>query len=194
MSVSGLRALARSGVQYGFRGGCVSRGLPPSARRALGPSLSISVTSVPHATLTAQSRTQFAQVPGKRDQEAFLSQYNPLEVLALEESCTVEEIDEAFKRMSAKYGPNGPCPDAKLLDRVFRAHEILKDPGSPYYLRAHSSDTDRQRLQFQLLPKSKRRLIEVQVGILVLLLVGLAMLVLTLVLRPMKRSIRAATR
>ncbi|RNF10040.1 hypothetical protein TraAM80_01776 [Trypanosoma rangeli] len=193
MNMNGLRALARCGAQRGFRG-CVSRGPPPCARRSLGASLSVCITCVPHTTLTAQSRTQFAQVPGKRDQEAFLSQYNPLEVLALEESCTVEEIDEAFERMSAKYGPNGPCPDAKLLDRVFRAHAILKDPGSPYYLRAHSSDSERQRLQFQLLPKSKRRLIEVQVGILLLLLVGLAMLVLSLVLRPMKRSIRAATR
>ncbi|KAF8298483.1 hypothetical protein TcYC6_0075140 [Trypanosoma cruzi] len=193
MNVSGFRALARCGIQRGFND-CLNRGLPPCARRSLSASLSLSITSVPHTSLFAQSRTQFAQVPGKRDQEAFLSQYNPLEVLDLDESCTVEEIDEAFKRMSAKYGPNGPCPDAQLLDRVFRAHAILKDPGSPFYLRAHSSETDRHRLQFQLLPKSKRRIIEFQVGILVLLLAGLAILVFVLILRPMKRSIRAATR
>ncbi|KAH9586469.1 hypothetical protein LSM04_004409 [Trypanosoma melophagium] len=144
--------------------------------------------------LTLQRRAQFAQVPGKRDQEAFLSQFDPLDVLALDSNCSVDDIDAAFKRLQSKYAPNGPNPDAKMLDRVCRAHEILKDPGSPYYLRAHASETDRQRLQFQMLPKSKRQLIQIQVGMLMVFLAGIAMLVVSLMVRPVKRSLRAATR
>lgn len=146
------------------------------------------------AAVQEQRRTQYAQMPGKRDQEAFLTQFDPLEVLGLESDCTVEEIDAAFERAKAKYGPKGPAADAKMVDRVFRAHEILKDPDSPYYLKAHSSQTDRQRLQFQLLPKSKRRLIEFQVCILMLLAFGVAVLAIKLCFRPMDRSLRAATR
>jgi hypothetical protein len=144
--------------------------------------------------LAVQRRTQYAQNPGKREQEAFLTQFDPLEVLGLEPDCNVEDIDAAFERMKGKYAPNGPSPDAKMVERVFRAHEILKDPDSPYYLKAHSSQTDRQRLQFQLLPKSKRRFIELQVCFLMLIVVGIAVLTVKLILRPMNRSIRAATR
>ncbi|KPA79461.1 putative mitochondrial hypothetical protein [Leptomonas pyrrhocoris] len=144
--------------------------------------------------LRVQRRTQYAQNPGKREQEAFLTQFDPLEVLGLEPDCNVEDIDAAFERMKGKYAPNGKSPDAKMVERVFRAHEILKDPDSPYYLKAHSSQTDRQRLQFQLLPKSKRRFIEVQVCILMFIVFAIAVLTIKLVLRPMNRSIRAATR
>lgn len=144
--------------------------------------------------LSQQRRTQYAQVPGKRDQEAFLSQYDPLEVLGLETDCTVEDIDKAFEERTAFYGPNGKMPDPKKVDRVFRAHEILKDPNSPYYSKAHTTQKDRQRLQFQLLPKGKRRLIEFQVGFLMCVLLGIALLVVELCFRPMKRSLRAATR
>ncbi|ORC91816.1 uncharacterized protein TM35_000054120 [Trypanosoma theileri] len=162
---------------------------------------SVNTLQIPHSVntlhtvaLTLQRRGQFAQVPGKRDQEAFLSQFDPLDVLALNSDCTVDDIDAAFHRLQSKYAPNGPSPDAKMLDRVCRAHEILKDPGSPYYLRAHTSEVDRQRLQFQMLPKSKRQLIQVQVGMLMVLVAGLTMLVISLMVRPIKRSLRAATR
>ncbi|KAK7200401.1 hypothetical protein NESM_000094200 [Novymonas esmeraldas] len=144
--------------------------------------------------LGEQRRTQYAQMPGKRDQEAFLTQFDPLEVLDLPSDSTVEEIDAAFEAAKAKYAPNGKYPDAKMVERVFRAHEILKDPDSPYYLKAHSSQTDRQRLQFQLLPKGKRRFVEFQVALLMLIVFGVAVLVIKLVLRPMNRSLRAATR
>nr|CCC94674.1 conserved hypothetical protein [Trypanosoma congolense IL3000] len=145
-------------------------------------------------TLTTQVRTQFAQVSGKRDHETFLAQYDPLEVLGLEESCTVDDIDEAFKKMSAKYGPNGPSPNVKMVERVFKARDVLKDPGSPYYLRAHSSDSDRHRLQFQLLPSQQRRFIKFQAGILMSVLAIVALLVISFTFRPMKRMLRAATR
>ncbi|KPI87310.1 hypothetical protein ABL78_3593 [Leptomonas seymouri] len=144
--------------------------------------------------LGVQRRTQYAQNPGKRDQEAFLTQFDPLEVLGLEPDCNIEDIDAAFERMKGNFGPNGKSPDAKMVERVFRAHEILKDPDSPYYLKAHSSQTDRQRLQFQLLPKSKRRIIELQVCVLMFIALGIAILTIKLILRPMDRSIRAATR
>ncbi|CAJ1027481.1 hypothetical protein Q4I30_004530 [Leishmania utingensis] len=146
------------------------------------------------SSLGEQRRTQYAQMPGKRAQEAFLMQFDPLEVLDLPSDSTVEDIDAAFEKAKALYGPNGKYPDAKMVDRVFRAHEILKDPDSPYYLKAHSSQTDRQRLQFQLLPKAKRRLIEVQVCVLMLVVFVVALLVIKLVLRPINRSMRAATR
>ncbi|KAG5500119.1 hypothetical protein JIQ42_04454 [Leishmania sp. Namibia] len=149
---------------------------------------------VPGIALSEQRRTQYAQMPGKRDQEAFLTQFDPLEVLDLPSDSTVEDIDAAFEKAKAKYGPKGKFPDAKMVDRAFRAYEILKDPDSPYYLKAHSSQTDRQRLQFQLLPKSKRRLIELQLCLLMLVVFVVAVLVIKLVLRPMNRSMRAATR
>ncbi|EPY42153.1 hypothetical protein AGDE_01770 [Angomonas deanei] len=81
-----------------------------------------------------------------------------------------------------------------MVDRVFRAHEILKDPESPYYMKAHSSQVDRQRLQFQLLPKSKRRLIEVQVGILMCVVVGLVVGTILICFQPVKKTKRAALR
>ncbi|GET89143.1 hypothetical protein, conserved [Leishmania tarentolae] len=154
----------------------------------------VHAASVAVSALGEQRRTQYAQMPGKRDQEAFLTQFDPLEVLDLPSDSTVEDIDAAFEKAKAKYGPKGKYPDAKMVDRVFQAYEILKDPDSPYYLKAHSSQTDRQRLQFQLLPKSKRRLIEFQVCLLMLIVFGVIVLVMRLVLRPMNRSIRAATR
>lgn len=154
----------------------------------------VGAVSLSSGPLDVQRRTQYAQMPGKREQEAFLTQFDPMEVLGLEPDCTIEDIDAAFEAAKAKYGANSKCPDAKMVERVFRAHEILKDPDSPYYLKAHSSQTDRQRLQFQLLPKSKRRLIESQVALLMLLVFGVAVLVIKLVLRPMNRSLRAATR
>ncbi|KAL7706416.1 hypothetical protein N2W54_007257 [Lotmaria passim] len=146
------------------------------------------------SSLRLQRRTQYAQNPGKREQEAFLTQFDPLEVLGLEPDCNVEDIDAAFERMKVKYAPNGKTPDAKMVERVFRAHEILKDPDSPFYLKAHSSQTDRQRLQFLLLPKSKRRFIEAQVCVLMFIVFGIAVLTIKLILRPMDRSIRSATR
>lgn len=141
-----------------------------------------------------QRRTQYMPVAGKRDQEAFLSQFDPMDVLGVEEGCMVEDIDAAFERLKSKYAANGATPDAKMLERVFQAHEILKDPGSPYYVRAHSSQTDRQRLQFQLLPKNKRRAIEFQVGILLCVLFMALFMLVKLCLAPMKKSLRAATR
>lgn len=96
--------------------------------------------------------------------------------------------------MKGKYGPNGPCKNPKLLDRVFQAYEILKDPQSPYYARAHVSQSDRQRLQFNLLPKSQRILISIQGFFLAGIALTALVLVVVLSFLPARRSLRAATR
>ncbi|EPY33554.1 hypothetical protein STCU_02160 [Strigomonas culicis] len=153
----------------------------------------VSGPAVGAAALQCQRRWQYAQ-SGKREHEAFLSQYDPMEVLGIEPDCNVDDIDAAFAAKKALYGPKGRSPDAKMVERVFRAHEILKDPESPYYLKAHSSQTDRQRLQFQLLPKSKRRLIEVQVGILMCIALAIGMMVVAMCFQPVQKAKRAALR
>lgn len=151
-------------------------------------------TAATAGALVTQRRSQYMPVTGKRDQEAFLTQFDPMDVLGVETDCNISDIDEAGDRLKGKYGPNGTAPDAKMLDRVVRAYDILKDPDSPFYLRAHSSQTDRQRLQFQLLPKSKRRMIEVQVGFLMCVAFTAAFLLVKMSMQPMRRSLRSATR
>lgn len=134
------------------------------------------------------------QTPGKRDQEAFLAQYDPLEVLCLSDSCTVSEIDKAHERLAQKYGPGGAFPDEKMAERVRRAHEILKDPASPFYMKAHSSDMDRQRLQFELLPKREKKLLQVHIIFAACLVGGVMLLMINMMLKPMRKGMRAALR
>jgi preprotein translocase subunit Sec63 len=144
--------------------------------------------------LVAQKRWQYMQAPGKRDQDAFLSQFDPLDVLCLDESCSVKDIHEAHKRLTAKYGPTGPSPDTKAVEKVRRAHEVLTDPTSSYYARAHTSDTDRQRLQFEMLPKGQRKVFQFHIVGCVILIGIVACITLTMAMQPYKRVQRAALR
>lgn len=153
------------------------------------------ITLTSTSTLVQPRRFQFSSAAtANRDQEAFLSQFDPTDVLGIDPDCTIDEIDAAFEKKKAFYAVNGPMPDAKMVNRVFQAHEILKDPNSPYYLKAHTSQTERQRLQFQLLPKNKRRLVELQVAIVMSVLFLGFVLVVKMCFKPMNHSLRAATR
>lgn len=158
--------------------------LAAQARAALVP---------PSSALCVAARTQYAG-GSNRDQEAFLTQYDPLDVLGLDTDCTVEDIDAAFEKMKAQYAPNGPTPNAKMVDRAFRAHEILKNPDSAYYAKAHTSQTDRQRLQFQLLPKGQRRLVQGQVVVLMSFAFIIFFLTIKVCFSPITKPLRAATR
>lgn len=123
-----------------------------------------------------------------------MAQYQPLDVLCLGDSCSASEVHEAHKRLAAKYGPQGATPDPKMLERVNRAHDVLSDPQSPYYTRAHTSDSDRQRLQFEMLPPTNRRAIKIQVGIAGVFVACVFFMVVYMALKPMKNVKRAATR
>jgi preprotein translocase subunit Sec63 len=149
---------------------------------------------LPATATVTQTRTQYMQSPGKRDQEAFLSQFEPLDVLCLPDTCSAQDVTDAFNRLTLKYGPQGPSPDPKMIERVRRAHEVLTDPSSPYYTRAHAGDNERQRLQFDMLPKNHKKALQLHVVLTMILVAGVAWLVIHMALKPMRNVKRAATR
>lgn len=144
--------------------------------------------------LTSQKRWQYMQAPGKRDQDAFLSQFDPIDVLGLDESCSAQDIHASHKRLAAKYGPTGPSPDAKMFQKITRAHEVLTDPTSSYYARAHTSDSDRQRLQFEMLPKGQKKVFQVHIIGCIIIILIVMVLTINMALQPYKRVHRAAQR
>lgn len=150
--------------------------------------------AVTTSLIATQKRWQYLQAPGKRDQDAFLSQFDPIDVLGLEESCSAADIHAAHKRLAAKYGPTGPSPDPKMLQKVTRAHEVLADPSSSYYARAHTSDNERQRLQFEMLPKREKKVFQLHIiGCCVVIFI-VAVITINMALQPYKRVHRAAQR
>lgn len=187
----------RIGMSILIRRSCAGAVLPSGMRRAAAASLATSSSTVPSSVasvVVVQRRTQYMQAPGKRDQEAFLSQYEPLDVLNLDETCSAKEVHAAYNRLVAKYGPQGPSPDPKMVDRVTGAYEVLKDPMSPYYIRAHATDNHRKRLQFDMLPEKQRKAVQFQVVIAAIFVACVGGLIVFMSLQPMKKVRHAATR
>lgn len=132
--------------------------------------------------------------PAKREQEAFMSTYNPISVMGLDEEATAGDIEKAYVSLGEQYGPKAKKPDTKKMERIDRAYEILKDTTSPFYTKAHASDQNRQRLQLEMLPKKQQRVVQVQLFILCTMVAFGLLLFLKTAFMPMQKGLRAATR
>ncbi len=89
----------------------------------------------------------------RRDQEAFLSQYNPMEELGLYEGvCDIKQIVKAYEEKKKTFKG-----DKVMIERIERAFNVVTDPKSPYFERLTWQQGYRQRLMIELLPKDQRR-------------------------------------
>jgi len=91
--------------------------------------------------------------PSRRDQESFLAQYNPMEVLGLYEG--VSDMNQVMKSYETKKKEH--MGDKVMTERLDRAFNIVTDPKSPYYERLTWQQGYRQKLMVELLPKEQRR-------------------------------------
>jgi hypothetical protein len=102
------------------------------------------------------SQLRFSSVfetPGKRDQEAFLYQYDPLEVLGLPPTTTSKkQVDAAFETLKAAYGEGGKMPNKNKMQRFQSAYDILLDPHSVYYTKATIDQKSRRELMVDVMP------------------------------------------
>lgn len=151
----------------------------------------------PMATAPAcvSTRRRMDNVNGRRDHDAFLSQYDPLEVLLITESdATIEKVKEQYQLLQAKHAPDGPMPHPKQRERVLKAFEILMDSRSSYYSKARPGDDVRQKLLLQLLPPWQRILLKAQTWGMIALTFFFVASVLYHTMYPVKKAIRSATR
>ena len=167
-------------------------------RQVAGSSMIRRATCAPMTQAPSQSaiqrRTMYYYDPAKREQEAFMSTYNPIAVMELDEEATAKDIEKAYTNLVAKYGPKATKPDTKKMERIERAYEILKDTTSPFYTKAHASDQNRQRLQLEMLPKKQQRMVQIQLFVLCSLVAFGILLFLKTAFMPMQKGLRAATR
>lgn len=160
-------------------------------RRSLRVVGRASVTVAPSAS---QRRTLYYYDPAKREQEAFMSTFNPLSVMGLDEEATAKDIEKAYTALQAQHGPKATKPDTKKMERIDRAYEILKDTTSPFYTKAHASDQNRQRLQLEMLPKKQQRIVQIQLFVLCSIVAFGFLIFLKTAFMPMQKGLRAATR
>jgi hypothetical protein len=134
------------------------------------------------------------ETPGKRDQETFLAQYDPLQVLGLPHDCaSMAEVDDAFSKIKEAQA-TGKIQNPKAMKRYEQAHEILHDTTSPYYLKARLQDTNRQYLLMSAMPKNSYYLIIIQMAIYVFVGICGTTGVFYALLLPVSRMNRAASR
>jgi hypothetical protein len=126
----------------------------------------------------------------RRDQDSFLSQYCPLEVLGLYEGeSNLNNIHAAFAKKKAEAKGN-----KYKTTQLERAYAILTDPRSSYYEKASWQQGHRQKLLVDLLPQQQRRQVK---GYMytwsAVAVLGVLAMVYAL-LHPIVRIHRAATR
>jgi preprotein translocase subunit Sec63 len=143
----------------------------------------------------AQCRTQYFQAPGKRGEENFLSQYDPLEVLGLSPECTdPKEVERSFIMLQKHFGPQGPHPNEEAFLKVQRAYDILKDVNSPYYMKASVQDSHRRKLQLGMMPPWYRRGLLVHFTLTCIFIAIVFAIFMKLMFQPMNKQMRAALR
>lgn len=146
------------------------------------------------SVLAMQHRYQFYTDPAKRDHEAFLATYDPLQVLGLPEDATAREVHEAAERKKAQYAVGAKEHNKQKLETVERAYDLLKDISSPYYTKAGSGDRYRHRLQVDMLPAKNKKMVQFQMLVLCIFVGCGILMILKQILLPMQKSLRAATR
>lgn len=126
----------------------------------------------------------------RREQESFLAQYCPLEVLGLVEG------ENSMKKVVAAY--EAKKKEAKgnkhKTMQVERAWQVLTDPRSPYYEKAGWQQTHRQQLMIELLPTTQRRQAKAYMyGWGSFAIIGTCIMIYSMI-HPVFRIHRAATR
>lgn len=99
-----------------------------------------------------------------RENETWLSQYEPLDVLGLNENANRKDIEAAYAKTKETFGPRGILPNVKTVERAEKAMQILGDPNSIYYTRALASEEWKHRLHFQFLDDRSKLLTQWRVA------------------------------
>ena len=166
-------------------------------------SLAISAPSVAQATSVRFQQQPPNKAPSggnsggagigfNRSEETFLSQYDPLDVLMLNESVQRSDVEAAYTSLCSEYGPQGKRPDPKKLERVQQAYEILKDSSSIYYQRAQAREDFKHRLAYQFLDVGHRRMAQLRATFAFILLGAVFIGSLGFAFQPFKKIQRAA--
>lgn len=160
----------------------------PTAPRALAPTAATTTT----IALRSFGATETA---GRRDEEAFLSQYDPLEVLGLHpETDDMIKVHDAYGKLDQAFGPSSGRPNLARFKNVQKAYDILKDHQSVYYKKARPTQTNRRKLMLQVVPAKQKQLIFAQsYTVLIFVLMGIWGIAYSIFF-PMIKITRAASR
>ena len=94
------------------------------------------------------------ETPGRRDEEAFLRQYDPLDVLGLSRNTNnIKEVDSAYAKLRDEFGPKSKKPNPQKWERVEKSYKILKDYQSVYYSKQAFNDQNRRDMMLQIMPQ-----------------------------------------
>jgi hypothetical protein len=141
--------------------------------------------------LAVQARhASMYELAGKREQEGFLVQYDPLQVLGLPtDEDNFENVRKAYAELQEAHKG-----DRTRLDKIHRAYTILSDPASPYYVKSRMQDVNRRKMQIQLLPPQQQKLVKFQAFLYTVFVAFGIMTIGYAFLYPVKKMLRAATR
>ena len=106
------------------------------------------------APVAAQRFAAMYETPGRRDEEAFLRQYDPLDVLGLSRNTNnIKEVDSAYAKLRDEFGPKSKKPNPQKWERVEKSYKILKDYQSVYYSKQAFNDQNRRDMMLQIMPQ-----------------------------------------
>jgi hypothetical protein len=127
-----------------------------------------------------------------RNDESFLSQFEPLDVLGLDELAQRADVERRYVQLKSELGPQGARPDPRRLERVEQAFEILRDPKSIYYTRAVSDEEFKHRLAFQFTDSRGKLVMKVRTLSVFLAVIAFVFATLRLAIHPYTKVRRAA--
>ena len=155
----------------------------------------IASTAIVAAPSSAMRWGSMFETPGRRDQEAFLYQYDPLQVLGLPQTTdSAAVVTKAYEAAKAEAGPTGKSPNKTRMERVQKAYDIIMDPQSVFYSKAGVSDQSRKALMLDVMPRASGALLRFQAGVgTILLTIGCFAFFYT-ILFPVIKMGRAASR
>lgn len=144
---------------------------------------------------TQTRHSSLYETPGKRDEEAFLYQYDPLDVLGLPASTNKKkEVEAAMEMARSLYGPKGSKPNKSKMDRCQAAYDILMDAHSVYYTKANVEQTTRKQLMVDVMPAREAYVVQVRAYIMMMIIIfGVATFIHSM-LYPTIKMARAAAR
>jgi hypothetical protein len=120
-------------------------------------SVAVAAGRSPSTAMQPATQMRFAsmfETPGRRNEEAFLYQYDPLSVLGLPPNTNdIAVVKDAFERMKAEYGPTSKKASKTKMERIQQAYDILMDYQSVYYTKAAMDDQNRKQMMIQVMPQ-----------------------------------------
>eukprot|EP00672_Neobodo_designis_P003317 CAMPEP_0174864178 /NCGR_PEP_ID=MMETSP1114-20130205/57861_1 /TAXON_ID=312471 /ORGANISM="Neobodo designis, Strain CCAP 1951/1" /LENGTH=198 /DNA_ID=CAMNT_0016099265 /DNA_START=26 /DNA_END=619 /DNA_ORIENTATION=+ len=171
-----------------------------AARAPCGVSTSLSAAPSALVITTAQPSTarrhaSMFETGGKREQEGFLYQYDPMDVLGLTRDTEhIDEVKAAYEELKAQFGPNGTAPSKSRMQKVQAAYDILMDHESVYYTKQGVHDHHRKTLQLQVMPHGTSSLVQAKAMIMTCLVCIGAFSFFYVILFPVIKMSRAASR